>query len=111
MDGIGAVAKKKIKRLVKSRKSFVNCAKDFANCFNNEPSKVELIEMTHAEISKINTALKLDNIIETAPNVKGISKSHQLQCTNNIIKTFLLSKEISKIVIKISCRKIAKFKI
>lgn len=93
VDGIGAVAKNKIKSLVKSRKSVVNCATEFVDCFKNERSKVEIIEMSKADINNINTAMKFNNIIETAPNVKGISQCHQLQCRNNNIQTYLFSKD------------------
>lgn len=93
VDGIGATAKSKIKRMVKSRKSVVNCAKEFADSFNAEPSKVEIIEMTRADITKINNMMKLDNMVQTAPNVKDIFKCHQLQCVNNNIKGFLFSKD------------------
>lgn len=34
IDGIGAVVKNRVKRLVKSRKSVVNCSKDFVEAFN-----------------------------------------------------------------------------
>lgn len=93
VDGIGAVAKNKMKRLVNSRKSVVNCAKDFVNSFKEEPSNVELIEMSSSDINKINKAMKLDTLIQTAPTIKDISQFHQLQCVNNSIKGFVLSKD------------------
>lgn len=93
VDGIGAVAKNKIKRLVKSRKSVVNCAKDFVESFKSEKSSVELIEMSSADINKINATMKLDDIVKTAPTVKDISKFHQLQCINDTVKGFLFSKD------------------
>lgn len=93
VDGIGAVTKNKIKRLINSRKSVVNCAKEFVDSFNEEPSNVELIEMSSADINKINKAMKLDTVTQTAPAIKDISKFHQLQCVNNKIKGFLLSKD------------------
>lgn len=93
VDGIGAVAKSKIKRMVNSRKSVVNNAKEFVCSFNNEPSKVEVIEMSAAEIKKINNTMKLDNIVSEAKNVKDISKFHQIQCVNNEIKGFLFTKD------------------
>lgn len=80
VDGIGAVAKSKIKRMVNSRKSVVNSAKEFVGSFKQEPSKVEVIEMSAVEIKKINTTMKLDDIINAATNVKDISKFHQIQC-------------------------------
>lgn len=74
VDGIGAVAKSKMKRLVNSRKSVISCAKDFATAFNDEPSKVDVIEMSSEEITKINKSLKLNEIFLAAPAVKDISK-------------------------------------
>lgn len=74
VDGIGAVAKNKMKRLVNSRKSVVNYAKEFVNSFNQEPSNVELIEMSASDINKINKRMKLDVITDTAPTIKDISK-------------------------------------
>ncbi|XP_037052476.1 uncharacterized protein LOC119086005 [Bradysia coprophila] len=93
VDGIGAVVKNKIKRLVNSRKSVVNCSRDFIDSFNQEPSNIELIEMSFADINKINKTMKLDTVTETAKTIKDISKFHQLQCVDNKIKGFVLSKD------------------
>lgn len=93
VDGIGAVAKSKVKRMVASRKSVIGSAKDFVGSFKSEPSTVEVVEMTPDAILKINTAMKLNDIINSAVNVKDISKFHQIQCINGDIKGFLFSKD------------------
>lgn len=93
VDGIGAATKNKIKRLVKSRKSTVSCAKEFVASFNGESSKIELIEMTQSSIDKINATIKFDYVVNSAPNVKDISQFHQLQCVNGKVKGFLFSKD------------------
>lgn len=56
VDGIGATVKKRVKRLILSRKVIVNCAKDFIVAFNakGEDSKIKLVELTSEEILKIN---------------------------------------------------------
>lgn len=93
VDGIGAVAKNKVRRLVKTRKSIINCAKDFVSSFNQETSNVEVIEVCNAEIDKINTNLKVDTIFTAAPNLKDITKFHQMQCVDNKVTRFLFSKD------------------
>lgn len=92
-DGIGAVAKSKIKRMVKSREVIVNCAKDFAEAFNKKPSSIELIEMTSEDIHKINTDLRHSQVFNTARPVKNISKCHQLQRINDKVTGFLTSRD------------------
>lgn len=79
VDGIGSVAKKKVRRLVMSRKVIVNNAKDFVTAYNMEKSAVEFFEMTHGEIEKINKKLGLEKLFDNAKNVGGITACHQLQ--------------------------------
>lgn len=93
IDGVGAVAKKKVKRLIRTRKAIVNCAKDFVLAFKTEPSKVELFEMSSTDINKINTTMKFDDVVNTAQSVKDIFKCHQLQCINKNVQGFLFSKD------------------
>lgn len=79
VDGIGAVAKKMVRRLVLSRKVIVNNAKDFVTAFNMDESPIEVFEMTHGDINKINKKLCLEELFNNAKTVNGISTCHQLQ--------------------------------
>lgn len=93
IDGLGAVVKSKVKRLVKLRRKIVNNAKQFVEAFNSEKSSVETMEVTTEEIQKIYAKLKLEDVFQGAPAVKNISKCHQLQSVNNIVTGFLTSKD------------------
>lgn len=79
VDGLGAVAKKKVRGLVLSRKVIVNNAKDFVTAFNMDESPIEVFEMTHADIDKINKKLCLEELFNNAKTVGSISACHQLQ--------------------------------
>lgn len=93
VDGLGAVIKKKVRRLVMARERIVNCASDFVNSFNSEASLIDLIEMSKEDIDKINNELKLVDVFRSAPAIKNISKLHQLQVDDNKIIGFCTSEE------------------
>lgn len=93
IDGIGAVVKSKVRRLVQTRKTIVNNAKDFVSAFNSEKSSIEVVEMTPSDIKSISHSLNLEQIFMKAPAVKNITKFHQIQSVDNAVKGFLTSKE------------------
>ncbi len=93
VDGIGAAIKNRVKRLVKSRHSIVNCSKDFAECFNSEDSVIELMDMNEKEMKKIRKDLQLDEIFGSAPVVSDIFGFHQIQVINGNIIGFTTSQE------------------
>lgn len=86
-------AKNKVRRLVLSRKVNVNCAKDFVDAFNMEESSVEVFEMTHSAIDKINKKLGLENVFDNAPSIRAIKSCHQLQVIDNKIVAFVTSSD------------------
>lgn len=92
VDGIGATAKKRVRRRIDSRKEIVNCASDFVRSFNKEESLIELIEVNDKEIEKINKMLKVADIFEKAPAIKKIKSFHQLQFACNKVVGFAMSK-------------------
>lgn len=93
IDGIGAVVKSKVRRLVATRKKIVNNAKDFVEAFNSEKSSIEVVEMSPSDIESISNSLDLNQIFMKAPTVKNITKFHQMQVVDNAVKGFFTSKE------------------
>lgn len=93
VDGIGAVVKTRVKRLVKSRHSIVNCSRDFCEAFNSEYSIIELMDMPETEANNIRTTLKLDNVFGTAPAVADVFSFHQIQIIDQKVKGFTTSKD------------------
>lgn len=93
VDGIGAVVKSKVRRLVKARKFIVDNAKEFVGAFNSEKSSIDVEEMSASDIQLISDRLNLAQIFSKSPAVKNITKFHQMQIVNNSVKGFLTSKE------------------
>lgn len=93
VDGIGSVVKNKVKRLVKSRKGTVYSSSDFVSLFNTEPSLIKVIDMPKSQIDQIRSKLKLDELFDKAPNVKGIFNFHQLKTVNCKVIGFDMSYE------------------
>lgn len=93
IDGIGAVVKSKVRRLVKTRKMVVNNAKQFAAAFNSEKSSIEVVEMNASDIKSISDSLHLQQVFAKSPAVKNITKFHQMQVVDSVVKGFLTSKE------------------
>lgn len=93
VDGLGAVVKNRVKRLVKSRKAIVNCAKSFVDTFNLESSVIDLIFMSENEAKQIHNNLKLNDVFSSAPPVKNVFSYHQMQVRNGKIIGFSTSKE------------------
>lgn len=93
VDGIGAVVKNRVKRLIKSRQSIVNCSRDFCQAFNSENSVIELMHMPESEAKKIREDLELDNVFATAPAVAEVFSFHQMQLIDQKIKGFTTSQE------------------
>lgn len=93
VDGLGAVAKNRVRRLVKSRQATVNCADDFVNAFNLEDSIINVIHLSDTEALKIRRQLKLDDIFDSAQSVPYIFGYHQLQVISTKVVGFCLSEE------------------
>ncbi len=93
VDGIGAVVKNRVKRLIKSRQSIVHSSKDFCESFNSENSVIEVMHMPESEFIKIRETLKLDFVFATAPAVADVFSFHQLQCVDGKVKGFITSQE------------------
>lgn len=93
VDGIGAVVKNRVKRLVKTRQQIVNCSTDFARAFNSENSVVKVTHMTDNETKEIRMLLKLDGVFDSAPPITDIFNHHQLQLINGKIMGFSTSEE------------------
>lgn len=93
VDGIGAVVKNRVRRLMNSRKSIVNCSLDFVNAFNSEHSIINVINMSCDEAERIRQKLKLDDIFDNAKAVRNIFNFHQLQVVNDNIVGYCTSSE------------------
>lgn len=93
VDGIGATVKKRVKRLVKSRKVIVNCSKDFVDAFNSEKSVIDVIDMPEDEATQIFNDLKLHDVFNFAPAIPNVFSYHQLQLFNDKIVGFTTSEE------------------
>lgn len=93
VDGLGAVVKNRVKRLVKSRKAIVNCTKSFVDAFNSESSIMDLIFMSESEAKQIHNNLKLNDVFISAPPVPNVFSYHQLQTLNGKVIGFTTSKE------------------
>lgn len=93
VDGIGAVVKNRVKRLVKSRHSIVNCSQDFCQAFNSEESVVEVMHMSEVEGKKIRQNLMLDDVFAAAPAVPNVFNCHQMQIIDGKVKVFVTSEE------------------
>lgn len=93
VDGIGAVVKNKVRRLINSRKAIVYCSRDFVDAFNTEKSLIKVIDISKAAIDKNRCDLKLDDLFDNAPNVKGVFGFHQMQIINDKIVGYDTSRE------------------
>lgn len=93
VDGIGAVVKNRVRRLVKSRHAIVHCSNDFAEAFNKEDSVIELMNMNEKEAFKIRQVLELDKLFGSAPAVADIFSFHQIQLIDGKIMGFPTSRE------------------
>lgn len=85
VDGIGAVVKNRVRRLMNSRQKIVNGSSDFVDGFNSENSVIGVMNMTECEAEKIRSDLKLDDIFNSAKAVPKIFSYHQLQVINDKI--------------------------
>lgn len=93
VDGIGAVVKNRVKRIVKSRKAIVNCSEDFVNAFNSENSAIELIHFSPDKFLKAQKELNIDDLFAHAPPVTNTFSSHQFQVFNSKVLGFSVSDE------------------
>lgn len=93
VDGIGAVVKNRVKRLVKSRQSIVNCSSDFCKAFNSEKSVIDVMHMPETEFKKIQKNLNLDKVFASAPVVPDVSSFHQMQIIDGKVKGFITSEK------------------
>lgn len=98
VDGIGATVKKRVKRLVMSRRRVVNCSEDFVKSFyaeneEDDVSKVNVVELNSEDINKINKRLRLDDLFARARPLNNISSYHQLQIIKNIVYGYTTSFE------------------
>lgn len=93
VDGIGAVVKNKVKRMIKSRQAIVHSSRHFVDAFNTEKSLIKVIDMPKSAAEKIRQQLKLNELFDNALNVKGIFGFHQLQAVNGKIVGFDISQE------------------
>lgn len=93
VDGIGAVVKNRVRRLINSRQAIVNCSSDFVDAFNSEDSVINVVHMSECEAKKICGELKLDDVFANAPAVPNIFSFHQLQVINGKVVGFRTSKE------------------
>lgn len=92
VDGIGAVVKRTVKRLILSRKNIVYCASDFVTAFNSQDSLIDVFEMNSNEITSINQQLKLVDLFKGAPAIRNIFKCHQLYVSDKKVIGFEMSK-------------------
>lgn len=72
VDGIGAVVKNKVRRMVNSRQVTVNSSIDFVSAFNREESLINVIHIGEVEAKKIQSDLKLDDVFDKARPVPSI---------------------------------------
>ncbi|XP_037050033.1 uncharacterized protein LOC119085183 isoform X2 [Bradysia coprophila] len=93
VDGIGAVVKNRVKRIVKSRKAIVNCAQDFVDSFNSEPSTIELIHFSTDDFEKSFKKFQIDATFQDAAPVANIFNSHQFQVVGSKVIGFFVSSE------------------
>lgn len=93
VDGLGAVAKHRVRRMVLTRKAIVNSASDFVAAFNLENSCIEVSEVSNFEIDQINADLEIECVFADADPVNKISSFHQLQVENDKIMGFSTSKD------------------
>lgn len=93
VDGIGAVVKNKVRRMILTREAIVNNAKEFVAAFKKEKSLIEVTEVTNDEISEIQNELELKFVFDTAEVVPQISNFHQLQVVNGKLIGFLTSEK------------------
>lgn len=93
VDGIGAVVKNRVRRLVNSRQAIVNCSSDLVEAFNSEDSVIRVLDMTECEATKIRCDLNLDVAFDNAAPIPNIFSCHQLQVIEGEIIGFRTSME------------------
>lgn len=93
VDGIGAVVKNRVKRIVKTRKAIVNCAQDFVDSFKSQPSTIELIYFATDDFVKTFERFQIDATLQGEAPVANIFSSPQFQVIGSKVIAFFLSSE------------------
>lgn len=91
VDGIGATAKKVVRKHVKARDCLVNCAADFVNAFNRTESNIIVEEFTDSQFNEVNASLNATEIFLQAKNVRDIAAAHQIRFDDGKLATFTTS--------------------
>lgn len=90
VDGIGGAVKQYVWTAVKQRK--VNRASSFVEVAGGM-RQVSVIEMTTSNIEKRNDALKLKEVFDDAPAMKGIARFHYLTIEDDCCVPYILTKD------------------
>lgn len=77
VDGVGAVLKRKVWQMTKTKKLLLHNAFDFYECAKNHVSGIRIMYVEEGEIV-ISSILKTK--WEQSPNVPGIRKIHHVSC-------------------------------
>lgn len=93
VDGIGATAKKIVRKHVLARDCLVSDATQFVQAFGLTKSNILVEEMTDEDLSRINEELGSNQIYLQARNVRNIKSAHQIQFVNGQLVSYETSKE------------------
>lgn len=93
VDGLGAVVKHRVRRMILAKKAIVNNATDFVSAFNAEATSIQVTEVSDSEITNVNYELELEFVFANAVNVPNITSFHQLQVKNGKVIGFVTSEE------------------
>ena len=85
VDGVGASVKRSISTLVKSRRTVVNNALDFARAFQMKTSSsIKLMSVFEHEINHSLITLNADKLFADEPPAEGITSAHHVSVENGV---------------------------
>lgn len=82
VDGVGAVLKRKVWQLTKSKNLLIPDALSFYNCAQNNVNAVKIYFMSSDEVNKHSVLYNLDEKWKDVESIPGISKLHYFCCND-----------------------------
>ena len=96
VDGIGGSVKKQVWTAVSTRKAMVTDATSFC-AIANQVCNVDVVEMKSDKIEERSTKLKLEEMFDNAPTVKGIKSFHHIQVNDLVLHGYAMTKDVKKV--------------
>ena len=91
VDGIGGMVKRMVAEKVRQRRSIVRDAKSFFDCTKILKSETGFFLITLEQISNFVKDEKINDIFDSAPDVKGIKRIHHVSVIDGVVATSMHS--------------------